>query len=89
MSKAVLISVRPEWCEKILAGEKTMEVRKTRPRLETPFKVYIYCTLAASKEFTLPVDVSKVFRVIVRQTGTHFCAVTYAECEDCKYAEKE
>ena len=53
MSKAVLISVRPEWCEKILAGEKTMEVRKTRPRLETPFKVYIYCTLAASKEFKL------------------------------------
>lgn len=53
MSKAVLISVRPEWCEKILAGEKTVEVRKTRPRLETPFKAYIYCTLAASKEFKL------------------------------------
>lgn len=44
MSKAVLISIRPEWVEKILAGEKTIEVRKTRPKLDTPFKCYIYCT---------------------------------------------
>ena len=45
MSKAVLISIRPKWCEKIVNGEKTTEVRKTRPKLETPFKCYIYCTL--------------------------------------------
>lgn len=45
MSKAVMISIRPKWCEKICSGEKTIEVRKTRPKLETPFKVYIYCTL--------------------------------------------
>lgn len=44
MSKAVLISIRPEWVDKILSGEKTLEVRKTRPKLEAPFKVYIYCT---------------------------------------------
>lgn len=44
MSKAVLISIRPEWVEKILDGEKTLEVRKNRPNMETPFKVYIYCT---------------------------------------------
>lgn len=44
MSKAVMISIRPKWCEKICNGEKTIEVRKTHPKLETPFKVYIYCT---------------------------------------------
>lgn len=44
MAKAVLISIRPEWVEKIANGEKTIEVRKTRPKLETPFTVYIYCT---------------------------------------------
>ena len=44
MSKAVLISIRPEWVEKILDGEKTLEVRKNRPNMETPFKVYVYCT---------------------------------------------
>lgn len=42
--KAVLISIRPEWCELIANGKKTIEVRKTRPKLETPFKCYIYCT---------------------------------------------
>lgn len=42
--KSVLISIRPQWCELIAAGKKTIEVRKTRPRLETPFKCYIYCT---------------------------------------------
>lgn len=45
MSKAVLIIIRPKWVEKIANGEKTIEVRKTRPRLDTPFKCYIYCTL--------------------------------------------
>lgn len=45
MSKAVLISIRPKWVEKIASGEKTIEVRKTRPKLATPFKCYIYCTL--------------------------------------------
>ena len=44
MSKAVMLSIRPEWCEKIASGRKTVEVRKTRPRSETPFKCYIYCT---------------------------------------------
>ena len=44
MSKAVMISIRPKWCEKICRGEKTIEVRKTRPKLETPFKCYIYRT---------------------------------------------
>ena len=44
MSKAVMLSIRPKWCEKIASGEKTIEVRKTRPKLKTPFKAYIYCS---------------------------------------------
>lgn len=44
MSKAVLISIQPKWCELIADGKKTIEIRKTRPRLAAPFKCYIYCT---------------------------------------------
>ena len=44
MAKAVLISIRPEWTAKILNGKKTLELRKNRPALRTPFKCYIYCT---------------------------------------------
>lgn len=46
--KTILISIRPECVEKIVNGEKTIEVRKTAPK-ETPFKVYIYCARAKSK----------------------------------------
>ena len=42
--KSVLISIQPRWCELIASGRKTVEVRKTRPKIETPFRVYIYCT---------------------------------------------
>ena len=42
--KAVMMSIQPKWCELIASGKKTVEVRKTRPKLETPFKCYIYCT---------------------------------------------
>ena len=44
MSKAVMLSIHPKWCAKIASGEKTIEVRKTKPKLQTPFKCYIYCT---------------------------------------------
>lgn len=44
MNKAVMLSIRPEWCAKIIIGRKTMELRKSVPKLKTPFKCYIYCT---------------------------------------------
>lgn len=44
MNKAVMISIRPKWIAKIARGEKTIEVRKSRPKLDPPFKCYIYCT---------------------------------------------
>ena len=52
MSKAVLISINPKWVDKIANGEKTIEVRKSRPKLETPFKCYIYETQGEYKTGT-------------------------------------
>jgi predicted transcriptional regulator len=46
MSKAVLLSIHPKWCSGMLCGEKTNEIRKTKPTIEVPFKVLIYCTKA-------------------------------------------
>ncbi len=42
--KAVLISIHPQWCERIALCNKTLEVRKTRPKVEIPFRCYIYQT---------------------------------------------
>lgn len=46
--KSVLISIHPKWCELIASGKKTVEVRRTRPKLDTPFKCFIYETKARS-----------------------------------------
>ena len=62
MSKAVLISIRPKWCELIANGEKTIEVRKTRPKLETPFKCYIYETQGKTDTPWMDEDGHMVFR---------------------------
>lgn len=48
--KSVLISIQPKWVGKIASGEKTIEVRKSKPKLETPFKCYIYETITRVKE---------------------------------------
>jgi predicted transcriptional regulator len=42
--KSVLISIQPKWCELIASGKKTVEVRKTKPKTDVPFKCYIYQT---------------------------------------------
>ena len=66
MSKAVMISIRPKWCEKIARGEKTIEVRKTRPKLETPFKCSIYCTQARERLITILKDGDENYGEIYR-----------------------
>lgn len=53
VSKAVLLSIRPNWCKKIANLRKTVEIRKTAPNLEVPFKCYIYCTKAPKKLITI------------------------------------
>ena len=44
LKPCVLLSIQPKWCELIASGEKTVEIRKTKPKIETPFKCYIYYT---------------------------------------------
>ena len=61
MSKAVLICIRPKWCEKIINGDKTIEVRKTRPKLDTPFKCYIYCTIGG-RDLNIPISQERLMR---------------------------
>ena len=53
MSKSVLLSIKPKYCELIASGKKTIEVRKTRPKIDVPFKGYIYCTKPSKKHQTI------------------------------------
>lgn len=42
----ILQPIKPQYCELIAVGKKTIEVRKARPKIKTPFKCYIYETKA-------------------------------------------
>nr|WP_316614653.1 hypothetical protein [uncultured Ruminococcus sp.] len=91
MSKAVLISIRPEWCDKIASGQKTIEVRKTRPKIETPFKCYIYETKAINHHSIL-VDLDGEQRTIFEKgrgkiIGEFICdRIVKAECgQYCRF----
>lgn len=60
--KSVLVSIRPKWCKKIMSGEKTAEVRKTKPNLKPPFKCYIYCTAGTGKNtINIPITTEQLF----------------------------
>lgn len=71
---AVLISIRPKWCEKIISGEKTIEVRKTRPKLLPQFKCYIYHSVQGGVIGEFVCD--DIYERIVRVGGS---------CEPLKY----
>lgn len=53
MNKAIMLSIRPKYCELIANGKKTIEVRKTKPKIAPPFKCYIYCTKPSRKHQTI------------------------------------
>lgn len=55
---AVLISIKPKYCELIASGKKTIEWRKTHPKCDAPFKCYIYET----KEIYMPQLIDSRFK---------------------------
>lgn len=96
--KAVLISIKPKWCDLIRRGRKTVEVRKTCPKLEVPFKVYIYETMDGGRgsglvfgEFTC--TGFDVFRPIGKGISIKRFPALYESCltldEIVKYAQGE
>lgn len=62
MNKAILKSESPKRCEQIASGKCTVLLSKTAPKLDIPFKCYIYCTkertqhkhIVAGKEYRKP-----------------------------------
>lgn len=79
--KSVLISIRPKWCELIASGRKTIEVRKTRPKIPVPFKCYIYCT--KPKMITKYVFKPEDYPEYMRPEKTVFCKVPDSSSPFC------
>lgn len=49
--KAVMINLSPEECMRIATGEQEALLRKLKPNLNTPFKVYIFCSKSGTRVF--------------------------------------
>jgi predicted transcriptional regulator len=71
--KSVLISIQPKWCELIVSGKKTVEVRKTKPKLETPFKVYIYETQGRTETPFVDEEGHYIFKGRAQVIGEFVC----------------
>ena len=75
--KNVLISIQPKWCELIASGKKTVEVRKTRPKLETPFKCYIYETQSRTETPFVDEEGHEIFKGRGQVIGEFVCDEIY------------
>lgn len=71
--KAVMLSIQPKWCEKIASGEKTFEVRKTRPKIETPFPCFIYETQGETETPWIDEDGHEIFKGRGQVIGEFVC----------------
>ena len=71
--KAVLISIQPKWIELICSSKKTIELRKSKPTLETPFKVYIYETQGRTETPFIDEDGHEIFKGRGRVIGEFIC----------------
>ena len=74
--KSVLISIKPKWCEKIVSGEKTIEVRKSAPK-EVPFKAYIYETKGATETPWVDEDGHYIYKGKGKVIGEFICDKVY------------
>ena len=77
MSKKILMSIKPHWAEKIFTNIKTIEVRRTRPKLEPPFEVLVYQTkkVIPLKEFqeSNRIYCAKLLRAKGKVIGSFIC----------------
>ena len=70
--KSVIISIRPQWVEKIASGKKTIEVRNSAPQ-EVPFKAYIYETKGATETPWIDEDGHFIYKGRWQVIGEFIC----------------
>ena len=71
--RAVLISIQPKWCELIASGKKTVEVRKTKPKIDVPFKCYIYETQGRTETPFVDEEGHEIFKGRGQVIGEFVC----------------
>lgn len=81
--KAVLISIKPKWTELIASGKKTVEVRKTKPKIDVPFKCYIYETQGRTETPFVDEEGHHIFKGRGQVIGEFLCEKIDVYTYDC------
>ena len=81
--KAVMLSIQPKWCELIASGKKTVEVRKTKPKIDVPFKCYIYETQGRTETPFVDEEGHHIFEGIGQVIGEFVCDKVVQFENDC------
>lgn len=87
---SVMISINPKWCLLIANGQKVIEVRKNKPKLQTPFKCFIYCT--EGEALAYPHLNNRYFHLMRTNNGSPYgkqMTVEEREMSDSLYANKK
>ena len=70
----ILLSIKPEYVEKIISGEKRFEFRRKLPKKSSIHTVVVYATMPVGKvvgEFTIQQILSMSPEQLWQQTATH------------------
>lgn len=78
METAVMLSIQPKWVSLIESGEKTIEVRKKKPKLDVPFKCYIYETKGKTEMPWMDEDGHMIFTGRGQVIGEFTCDKMYS-----------
>lgn len=71
--KAIIQAYSPEEIDRIARGEQTIKVCKTAPKLETPFKVYVYETKGATETPWVDEDGHFIYKGCGQVVGEFVC----------------
>lgn len=71
--KAVMASIRPKHTADIKSGKKTLEIRKSIPKIPTPFKCYIYETMGPVEVPWVDEDGHHIYKGCGKVIGEFVC----------------
>ena len=86
--KSVLIAIQPKYCELIANGKKTVEVRKTKPKLDVPFKCYIYCTNKKPSDNEWQYKPNLYLDKTTKPYKVHWIDVEFTRTYNCEYLQQ-
>ena len=70
----VILSLHQKWWQKMAAGEKVLELRKSKPQCKAPFRVLVYVTGGVKKQREKARFLHMIFTIMQQEAETRCMA---------------